>query len=90
MLPRITQVKYIKDYWLALTFSDGTEVDVDFRNRIVGRGGVFTPLENLEFFCQVSVDPEAKTLVWPNGVDFCPDVLYADATGEPLPLQQPA
>lgn len=89
MLPRITHVKYIKDFWLVLTFSDGTEAEVDFRDRIMGRGGVFTELENLQFFSQVSVDPEAKTLVWPNGVDFCPDVLYTEVTGEQLPLPQP-
>jgi len=27
-------------------------------------------LENAEFFKQVQVDPEAGTIVWPNGVDF--------------------
>ena len=85
MLPRITNVKYVKDYYLLLTFSDGTEVEMDFSNRIVGRGGIFTQLENLDFFRQVSVDPEARTLVWPNGIDFCPDVLYAEATGKHCP-----
>ena len=38
------------------------------------------------FFRRVEVDREANTLVWPNGVDFCPDVLYHEATGAPLPL----
>lgn len=37
---------------------------------------MFKPLEELEFFKQVKVDKEAGTLVWPNEVDFCPDVLY--------------
>jgi hypothetical protein len=23
-------------------------------------------------------------VVWPNGVDFCPDVLYAEATGKAI------
>jgi len=32
----------------------------------------------------VAVDLEAGTLVWPNGVDFCPDVLYAEATGKSI------
>lgn len=58
--------------------------DLDFRRRIVGRGGVFQPLENLEFFCKVTVDRETGTVAWPNGVDFCPDVLYAEATGKPI------
>ena len=47
--------------------------------------GVFAPLEDVEFFKKVTVDPEIGTLVWPNGVDFCPDVLYSQATGKPLP-----
>jgi hypothetical protein len=51
----------------------------------VGRGGVFAALEEIEFFKQVKVDPEIGTLVWPNEVDFCPDVLYSEATGTPLP-----
>jgi hypothetical protein len=42
------------------------------------------PLENIEFFAQVAVDQEAGTLVWPNGVDLCPDVLYAEATGKDI------
>ena len=54
---------------------------VCFARRILGRGGVFRPLEDPAFFKQVQVDPEAGTIVWPNGVDFCPDVLYAFATG---------
>jgi len=90
MFPRITGVRYLKDYWLELTFSDGQVAKLDFRERIIGRGGVFTALENLDFFRQVQVDPEAKTLVWPNGVDFCPDVLYSEALGRPLPINQTA
>ena len=84
MFPRVRGVRHIKDYELELTFSDGTVAGLDFRRRIVGRGGVFGPLESVPFFAQVKVDPEAGTLVWPNGVDFCPDVLYAEATGKPI------
>jgi hypothetical protein len=82
MFPRVRGVRHVKDYELEITFSDGTVAKLDFRRRIVGRGGVFAPLESVDFFRQVSVDPEAGTLVWPNGVDFCPDVLYAEATGK--------
>lgn len=85
MFPRITHVRHIKDYRLELTFSDGKKGEIDFKDRIVGRGGVFTALENMDFFKRVQVDPEVGTLVWPNEVDFCPDVIYSEATGEPLP-----
>jgi hypothetical protein len=41
-------------------------------------------LQDVDYFSRVAVDPEAGTLVWPNGVDFCPDVLYAEATGKTI------
>ena len=79
----ITDVRVLDGYRVELTFSDGVRGVVDLANRIVGRGGVFGPLENPEFFRQVTVDPELGTIVWPNGADICPDLLYAWATGEP-------
>ena len=88
MFPRITSVNYVKEYQLAIIFSDRVQAELNFHDRIVGRGGVFTALEDLTFFRRVSVDPEARTLVWPNGVDFCPDVLYAEATERPLLIKQ--
>jgi hypothetical protein len=41
--------------------------------------------EDIEFFKRVRVDLEVGTRVWPKEVDFCPDVLYGEATGQPLP-----
>ena len=84
MYPRIKSAKHVNGYKIELAFTDGTVATVDFQGRIAGRGGVFAPLQNVEYFKQVSVDHEAGTVAWPNGVDFCPDVLYADATGKPF------
>jgi hypothetical protein len=84
MLPRICSVRHLGNCRLELAFSDGVVAELDFRSHIVGRGGVFLPLEKIEIFKQVAVDSEAGTLVWPNGVDFCPDVLYAEATGKSI------
>ena len=84
MFPRVSGVRHIKEYELQLSFSDGTIANLDLRSRIVGRAGVFIPLQDTGFFAQVAVDREAGTLVWPNGVDFCPDVLYAEATGKDI------
>jgi hypothetical protein len=85
MFPRIANVRHVEEYRLELTFSNGEKAELDFRDRIVGRGGIFAPLEDIEYFKQVKVDSEVGTLVWPNEVDFCPDVLYSEATGTPLP-----
>jgi hypothetical protein len=77
MLPRVISARHIADYRLELTFTDGTRGELDFRDRVVGRGGVFAPLEDVAYFSQVKVDTDAGTVVWPNGVDLCPDVLHA-------------
>ena len=90
MLPRVKRVRHLCDYRLELSFTDGTTRELDFRQRIVGRGGVFRQLEDIEFFKQVQVDPEAGTIVWPNGVDFCPDVLFSLATIKPIRVLEPA
>ncbi len=90
MFPRVTEVRHLGEYRLELSFTDGTKGELNLKERVVGRGGVFTPLEDIGFFSQVKVDPEAGTIVWPNEVDFCPDVLYSLVTGRPIRVLEPA
>lgn len=90
MFPKIKQVRHLGEYRLKLAFTDGTTGAIDLRERVVGRGGVFAPLQDVDFFSQVRVDPEAGTIIWPNDVDFCPDVLYSLVTGEPIQLERRA
>lgn len=80
----VTGVRVLDSYRLELMFADGVRGVVDLSQRILGRGGVFKPLEDLTFFRQVGVNDELGTIVWPNGVDFCPDLLHGWATGEPV------
>ena len=87
--PRISKARHLTGHRLELTFTGGAIHHLDFARRILGRGGVFGPLEDPAFFKQVQVDPEAGTIVWPNGDDFCPDVLYAFATGKPVKSLEP-
>ncbi len=84
MFPRVKQVRHLGQYRLELSFTDGTKGELDLEDRVVGRAGVFVPLQEIDFFKQVEVDPEVGTIVWPNGVDFCPDVLYSLVTGKPI------
>jgi hypothetical protein len=37
---------------------------------------VFEPLRDPEVFKRFRVDPEFRTLVWPNGADFAPEFLH--------------
>jgi hypothetical protein len=84
MSPRVIHVRYTGGYRLELSFTDGLRKEIDFKDRILGRSGVFLPFADTEFFRQVRLEPEAGTIVWPNGVDFCPDVLYSLASGQPI------
>ena len=42
-------------------------------------GPIYQPLTDPDYFLRVSVDAVAGTICWPNGADFCPDVVYRDA-----------
>ncbi|MDP9172542.1 MAG: DUF2442 domain-containing protein [Planctomycetota bacterium] len=81
----VKSVRYLHDYLLELTFTDAFTGRIDFTSWIVGKGGVFLPLEDKNFFAQVSVNADIGTIVWPNDVDFDPEVLYSHITGQPIP-----
>jgi hypothetical protein len=87
MFPRVTSVRHLRDYVLELTFSDGSSGQVDWRERLekANPAGVFGPLRDPSYFAQVELWIEAGTIRWPNGADICPDVLYSEATGKPIP-----
>lgn len=73
MLPRIVEARYVVGKTVWLRFADGAEGEVDLTAEI--QGEVFEPLLSNEYFCSFKLDPELKTLVWPNGADFAPEFL---------------
>lgn len=74
---RIKKVDYLSDYKLKLTFTDGKIKIVDLKKyKNKGPETVFYPFSDLEFFKSVRLDKHTGTIVWPNGVDLCPDSLY--------------
>ncbi len=79
MNPRVADVRVERGYVVRLAFTDGSEGTLDLSPWIQGRTGVFAALHEPGFFAQVAVDQDAGTIVWPNGADLDPDVLY-DAT----------
>jgi len=79
MNPRITAVQVSAHFIVELTFTDGSHGTVDLTSWIGGRGGLFAALQDPAFFGRVSVDREAGTIVWPNGVDLDPDMLFEAA-----------
>jgi len=68
-------------YTLRVRFDDGTEQVIDFRPMLAG--ALYGPLRDVTVFNQVRIDPEVRTLVWPNGADFDPASLHDWATHAP-------
>ena len=83
MLKDVTGAQPLDNYRLRLRFEDGIEGVVDLSSTLSFRG-VFEPLRDPSFFKQVGVDPELGTVIWPNGADLDPDVLYANVTGQEI------
>jgi hypothetical protein len=71
---RIQTVEIVASYTLRVTFDDNTNQVIDFRP-VLG-GELYGPLQDLQLFNQVRIDPEVRTIVWPNGADFDPATLH--------------
>lgn len=77
---RIIEVKYDKDYKIKLKFSNGKIKTVDFEDKLnqpkYANHAWFKPLKKKSYFKKVKCD--GFTIIWPNGLDLCPDVLYEE------------
>ena len=89
MLPNVVSVTQTGPYRLLLRFDDGAEGEIDIHQATTFEG-VFAPLKDPGFFSQVRVDPEAGTIVWPNGADLDPLVLHSRVTGKPITFDVPS
>ncbi len=71
----ITHVEVLHDHVVRLRFKDGVEKSIDLEPYL--HGTVFADIRNdPTVFASVKVDEDAGTIVWPNGADLAPDVLY--------------
>jgi hypothetical protein len=74
MTPRLTGAEYVGGYRVRLPYADGTCGEVDLEGELWGE--VFAPLRDVEQFKTFRIDAELGTLVWPNGADLAPELLY--------------
>jgi len=75
MIPKVTHVRPLPNYRLALRFSDGQDRVFDMLPYL--DHGVFCDLRQPEVFNSVRVSFD--TIEWNNGADLCPEVLYASS-----------
>lgn len=78
---RVTDVDHLGGRVLRVVFADGLVRELDFSGALPG---VLAVIDDDDVFPTVTVDQVARTISWPAGVDFDPDVLHGDegsATG---------
>jgi Protein of unknown function (DUF2442) len=73
--PGLVEAKPLGEYRVHLRFADGLAADVDL-SYLVGRGPVFEPLRDPEYFRRLCIDEFGVTIQWPNEADIAPDTLY--------------
>lgn len=69
----VTAVRVVGDTRVWLQFNDGREGEVELGEEL--EGAVFAPLRDRTLFAQVAIDPDTRTIAWPNGADFAPEFL---------------
>ena len=76
---RIRAVEPLEKFTVRLHFTDGTQKVMDLEPYL--HGPVFESLRTEPtLFRSVRVDPQLGTIVWDNGADIDPDVLYQNLT----------
>ncbi len=73
----ITEVNYLSDYKVSVSFNNGESGVADLSS--VVHNGVFKSLASQEKFAQVEIDRELETIVWPGGLDLAPEFVYFQA-----------
>lgn len=84
MFLHITHVQYLRGYTVQVTFNTGSIKHVNLEDEL--DGDIFEPLRDPNLFRQVAIDPDMRTIVWPNGADFAPEFL--DKIGIPVQSQE--
>ena len=85
----IISARPVQSRQLELTFENGLRAIVAMDSGVKTYTGIFAPLLEDSYFQQVKVNSELGTIVWPNGADVCPDVLYQLHQGSRLSVTQP-
>ncbi|HLF26460.1 MAG TPA: DUF2442 domain-containing protein [Anaerolineae bacterium] len=83
---RIKRARYVRDFTVEFTFTDGSRREIDLAPFL--SGPIFESLRTLDAFKKFRLDRELGTIVWPNGADIDPDVLYLGLT--PAASETPA
>jgi len=74
-LVRVQKIKPLHDFVVFVEFTDGTKREIDLEPYL--RGKVFENIrQSPSVFQSMKIDERMSTIVWENGADIDPDVLY--------------
>jgi hypothetical protein len=80
MLQTIKTIQSIDGLNITCIFNNNEFRKIDFKKWLLSKNlkehSILFELLNISYFNLVTLDSYG-TLSWPNGVDFCPDVLYS-------------
>ncbi|MGH7496353.1 MAG: DUF2442 domain-containing protein [bacterium] len=86
-LVRIKSVEVLHEFHVRLEFTDGSQKEIDLALYL--HGPIFEPIRNNPaVFRSVKVDKRMGTIVWENGADIDPDVLYHGLTPEWMEMEK--
>jgi len=80
----LIDVSPMENRTLQLTIADGFKQSSTWMKLLKAILAIFTKLQEDAYFRQVRVSFYFRTIVWANGADVCPDVLYSFASGQPI------
>ena len=84
MIHLVKEIISVEPFKITLRFNTGEVRQVNLADKLnewaINPESKFAELRNYEVFKQVKLDTEFETLVWENGIDLCPDVLYKLST----------
>jgi hypothetical protein len=84
MIIHVTRVQVVGPYSLELEFDNGVRKRVNLRRELYGP--IFEPLRDPAYFALAYLDPDSRTVTWPNRADIAPDYLY-EMEAESQPTQ---
>ncbi len=93
MIHLIKEIKAVSPFRLTLLFNTGETIVVNLEDRLKtwaqSENSLFRKLLDPGYFKTVKFNEELETIYWDNGIDLCPDVLYAIGKETELKIKQP-
>jgi len=91
MIHLVKKIENIESLKICLLFNSGEYRIINFTEKLKdwakSDNSKYRDLMNPDYFKTVQMNDELETIYWENGIDFCPDTLYA--WSEPIKSTNP-